>query len=49
MRATTWPALTMSPSSASISAMRPANLVSMSISSASIRPLPQAMPGGNAG
>ena len=41
------PALTMSPSSASISAMRPANLVSMSISSASILPLPNAIPGGN--
>ena len=41
MRARTCPAFTMSPSSASISAMRPANLVSMSISSASIRPLPR--------
>jgi hypothetical protein len=47
MRATTWPALTMSPSSASISEIRPANLVSMSIPSASIRPLPEAVPDGN--
>ncbi len=49
IRATIWPALTMSPLSASISAMRPANFVSMSISSASIRPLPEAIPSGNCG
>jgi hypothetical protein len=34
-------------SCAAFKAMRPGNLVSMSIPQASIRPLPKAMPGGN--
>ena len=40
-------ALTISPSWTRISAIRPANLVSMSISSASIRPLLEAIPAGH--
>ena len=49
MRATTWPPWTMSPSSKSTVAMRPANFASISISSASSRPFDHTIPGGSGG
>ena len=47
MWATTWPAVTKSPSSTSSSMMRPASFVATSISVASMRPLLLAKPAGS--
>gem|GEM_PF-5754081 len=49
MRARTWPTATSSPSRASTSTSRPASLVEMFTSVASMRPLPEAKAGGCAG
>ncbi len=48
MMAKVWPAFTMSPSSTRMSLMRPAALVEMSMSTASMRPLPLANAAGSA-
>jgi hypothetical protein len=49
MRASTWPFSTRSPSCGTTAARRPGILAVMSTSVASMRPLPEAKPGGSGG